>query len=174
MKINWLVSIVGKHYYEKTMKQKMLKSFKEKQISLKERNIQKIFGWRKSSCYAEIKKVILLIARITNFFFWTFRRWEVLSFFKSENWWKGNACFKVKRSYFDVFGKVFYSKLFGDGKQCLFKYRMLIEELCLLDTNLNTKVNIGKTDLFNSERWWKDDACLIFFRFLWNSRTWEI
>ena len=58
----------------------------------------------------------------------------------------------MKRSSFDVFGKVFYSKLFGDGKQCLFKYRMLIEELCLLDTKLNTKVNIGKTDLFNSER----------------------
>ena len=90
-----------------------------------------IFFWAKKL----MERWYLLITE--KFLFWTFRWWEIRSFFESRNWWKDDIYWLLRSSCFELFGN-------------------------------------GKYGLFFSQSWWKDDIYLVFLRFPWYSRTWEI
>ena len=53
------------------------------------------------------------------FLFWTFRWWEIRSFFESGSWWKDNIYWLLRSSCFELFGDGKYGLFFSqkvDGK----------------------------------------------------------
>ena len=59
------------------------------------------------------------------FLFWTFRRWEIRSFFEPKSWWKDDVYWLLKSSCFEFF---------GDGKYGLFWAKKLMKRWYLLIT----------------------------------------
>ena len=52
-------------------------------------------------------------------FFWTFRGWQIRSFFESISWWKDNIYFLLRSSCFELFGDGIYDPFLSqkiDGK----------------------------------------------------------
>ena len=97
----------------------------------------------------------------------TFRKWEIRSFL-SQKLMERQYLLITERSSFE---------LFSDGKYGLFWVKKLIERWYLLVTEkfLFLTFQLWKTrSFFQSKSWWKDDIYLVFLRFPWYSRTWEI
>ena len=64
-----------------------------------------------------IERRYLLITE--EFLFWTFRWWEIRSFFESRSWWKDDIYWLLKSSCFELFGDGKYGLFFSqkvDGK----------------------------------------------------------
>ena len=101
-------------------------------LSLSQKVDGKIFTeYPKSSCFELFRDGIyglfwakklmerwyLLIAG--KFLFWTFRRWEIRSFFERRNWWKDDIYWLLKSFCFELLGDGKYSIFFSekvDGK----------------------------------------------------------
>ena len=84
-----------------------------------------LFGDGEYSLYGAKKLMERWYLLITEkFLFWTFRRWELRSFFQPKSWWKYDIYWLLKSSSFE---------LFGDGKYILFLLaKKLMERLYLL------------------------------------------
>ena len=97
----------------------------------------------------------------------TFRKWEIRSFL-SQKLMERQYLLITERSCFE---------LFGDGKYGLFLVKKLIERWYLLVTEKFLFWTFQLWEIrsfFQSKSWWKDDIYLVFLRFPWYSRTWEI
>ena len=77
--------------------------------------------WRWKIWYFWAKKLMeiwyLLITE--KFLFWTFRWWEIRSFFESRSWWKDDIYWLLRSSCFELFGDGKYGLFFSqkvDGK----------------------------------------------------------
>ena len=68
-----------------------------------------------------MKRWYLLITE--KILFWTFRRWEIRSFFEPKSWWKDHIYWSLKSSCFE---------LFVDGKYGLFSAKKMMERWYLL------------------------------------------
>ena len=112
------------------------------------------------------------------FSFWSFRKWEIRSFFESKSWWKDDICWlpKVLILDFSVMGNtVFFwgwweNTVFFWVKKLMERSYLLVTETFLFWTFRWWEIR----SLFQSKRWWKDDIYLVFSSFPWYSRTWEI
>ena len=71
-----------------------------------------VFSWAKK--LTEIWYLLIT----GKFLFWTFRWWEIRSFFESRSWWKDDIYWLLRSSCFE---------LFGDGKYGLFFSQKLME-----------------------------------------------
>ena len=138
--------------------------------------------------------------RITGkFLFWTFRRWEIRSFFKSKSWWKDGIYWLLESSCFELFGdgkyglfssqKVDRKMIFTDYWKVLvlnfsemrntvfFRAKKLMERWYLLTTGkfLFWTFRWWKIRSFLQRKsWWKGEFYLVFLSFPWYSRIWEI
>ena len=72
-----------------------------------------VFSWAKKL----IERWYLLITE--KVLFWTFRWWEIRSFFESRSWWKDDIYWLLRSCCFELFGDGKYGLFFsqkGDGK----------------------------------------------------------
>ena len=72
-----------------------------------------VFSWAKKL----IERWYLLITE--KVLFWTFRWWEIRSFFESRSWWKDDIYWLLRSSCFELFGDGKYGPFFSqkvDGK----------------------------------------------------------
>ena len=99
------------------------------------------------------------------FLFWTFRRWEMRSFFEPKSWWKDDIYWLLKSSCFELFRDKKYS-LFLSQKVDE-RWHLLITEKFLFWTFRWWVIR----SLFQPKLWWKDDIYLAFLNFPWYSRT---
>ena len=76
-----------------------------------------VFSWAKN--LTEIWYLLIT----GKFLFWTFRWWEIRSFFESRSWWKDDIYWLLTSSCFE---------LFGNGKYGLFSAKKLMEKWYLL------------------------------------------
>ena len=73
----------------------------------------RVFSWAKKL----MERWYLLITE--KFLFWTFRWWEIRSFFESRSWWKDDIYWLLRSSCFELFGDGKYGLFFSqkvDGK----------------------------------------------------------
>ena len=122
----------------------------------------KVFSWAKKL----MERWYLLITE--KFLFWTFRWWEIRSFFESRSWWKDDIYWLLRSSCFELFGDGKYGLFLSqdvDGKMIFTGYwKVLVSNFSVM----------GNTVFFQPKSWWKDDIYLVFLSFPWYSRTWEI
>ena len=90
-----------------------------------------VFSWAKK--LTEIWYLLIT----GKFLFWTFRWWEIRSFFESRSWWKDDIYWLLKSSCFE---------LFGDRNRVFFWVKKLIERWYLLVT---------EKFVFWTLRWWE-------------------
>ena len=99
-----------------------------------------IFSWAKK--LTEIWYLLIT----GKFLFWTFRWWEIRSFFESRSWWKDDIYWLLRSSCFELFGDGKYGLFFSqkvDGKMIytwsfwafhdipgLWKYGFSCSDLC--------------------------------------------
>ena len=72
-----------------------------------------VFSWAKK--LTEIWYLLIT----GKFLFWTFRWWEIRSFFESRSWWKDDIYWLLRSSCFELFGDGKYGLFFSqkvDGK----------------------------------------------------------
>ena len=133
------------------------------------------------------------------FLFWTFRRWNIQSFFEPKSWWKDDIYWLLESPCFELFrggkyGLFFCQKV--DGKMILTDYwkvlvlsfsemgnmiffwaKKLMERWYLLITEIFLFWTFWRWEIwsfFQPESWWKDDIYMVLMSFLWHSKTWEI
>ena len=88
------------------------------------RSCFKFFGDEKYGIFSGKKLMERLYLLVTEkFLFWTFRWWEIRSFFESKSWWKDDIYWLLTSFCFE---------LFGDGKYGLFSPKKLMERWYLL------------------------------------------
>ena len=108
----------------------------------------------------------LLISK--KFLFWSFREWEIRSFFEPKSWSKSDIYWLLKISLFE---------LFGDGKYGLFWVKKLMARWYLLVTEKFLFWTFRWWEIgvfFQPKSWLKDDIYLVFLSFSWYSRALEI
>ena len=120
-----------------------------------------VFFWAKKL----MERWYLLITE--EFLFWTFRWWEIRSFFESRSWWKDDIYWLLKSSCFELFGD--RNRVFFWVKKLIKRWYLLVTEKFLFWTLRWWEIR----SFFQPKSWWKDDICLVFLSFPWYSRTRE-
>ena len=108
----------------------------------------------------------LLISK--KFSFWSFREWEIRSFFEPKSWWKDDIYWLLKMSLFELFGVGKYGLFWV--KKLMARWYLLVTEKFLFWTFPWWEIG----SFFQPKSWWKDDIYLVFLSFSWYSRTLEI